>query len=344
MRHAPWLAMVLSCGVSPVGVSAQDVEMLGQRYGTRPPPSYYDEMVQDAAAFEFERGWSRQLQAQMTTPRFGPGGPSLTLGPRSGPVVGTFLIPVLLGMYSNSGATPPFPRETIETAYFGAQPGTITDYYAEVSGGLVTLFGDVGDWQRVSVADTIVTDGESGLMGAPLGGGGAANFVYELLTMQVGVDWGLYDNDGPDGISNSGDDDGFVDVVAVIHPTAGGECGGPNSPDRIWSHRWSLSAAVDTTFVTTTGRVGAPGFIKVDDYVIQPSLSCSGGALSPIGVFTHELGHAFGLPDLYDTDTSNGKHAGAGNWELMASGSWGCDNASPSTPCHMGAWSKEVLG
>jgi hypothetical protein len=28
----------------------------------------------------------------------------------------------------------------------------------------------------------------------------------------------------------------------------------------------------------------------------------------------------------------------------MASGSWGCNNASPSTPCHLGAWSKAQLG
>ena len=35
------------------------------------------------------------------------------------------------------------------------------------------------------------------------------------------IDWGQFDNDGPDGIPNSGDDDGFVDVLAVMHPTPG---------------------------------------------------------------------------------------------------------------------------
>jgi hypothetical protein len=63
--------------------------------------------------------------------------------------------------------------------------------------------------------------------------------------------------------------------------------------------------------------------------------------VSEIGVFAHELGHAFGLPDLYDTD---GGHSGAGSWDLMASGAWGCSGATPAQPCHMGAWTKSVLG
>ncbi len=79
----------------------------------------------------------------------------------------------------------------------------------------------------------------------------------------------------------------------------------------------------------------------MDDYVIQPAISCDGSELNEIGVFTHELGHAFGLPDLYDT---RGSHQGAGEWALMASGSWGCDGRSPDQPCHMNAWSKAVLG
>ena len=51
--------------------------------------------------------------------------------------------------------------------------------------------------------------------------------MYDLLGMMPPIDWGLYDNDGPDGMPNSGDDDGFVDVLSVLHPQRGGECGGP---------------------------------------------------------------------------------------------------------------------
>ncbi|MCZ4088723.1 immune inhibitor A domain-containing protein [Sinorhizobium psoraleae] len=59
--------------------------------------------------------------------------------------------------------------------------------------------------------------------------------------------------------------------------------------------------------------------------------------------FSHEFGHAFGLPDLYDSQKPF-TSSGIGTWGLMASGSWGGDNNHPETPSHMEAWSKEFLG
>jgi len=329
----------------PVGVRGQDVEMLGERYGSRPPASYYRLRAQDPTAFEFSRGLPIRLRLRLEAEAAGAsaGGAQRVLRPPEGPVVGTYEVPVLLGLFENSPPAAPFTRDQIAAAYFGGQAGTITDYYAEVSGARVTLVGDVRDWRRVDRPDTAYTVGENGIPEPhpPVGGGGAANFVWDLLELQVGVDWGRYDNDGPDGVANSGDDDGYVDVLAVMHPTLGGECG--SAGDQIWSHRWSLSSAVGEVYRTTTPSASG-GFVRVDDYTIQATLPCSGSGLNPIGVFTHELGHAFGLPDLYDTDSSDGLHAGAGIWDLMSSGNWGCDNASPATPCHMGAWSKAQLG
>lgn len=329
----------------PVAGAAQDVELLGERYGTPVPEAYLRARQTDPSAFNFRRGWGgRGLDLAVLAPGAAPtSGPALGLGPRPTAVTGTFRIPVLLGTYANSGGTPPFPTAQIQDAYFGVGTGTITDYYTEVSGGNVTLLGDVVAWKQTARPDTAYTVGESGLVSGPLGGGGAGNFVWELLQANPGIDWGPYDNDGPDGIANSGDDDGFVDVLAVIQPTRGGECGGSGSANRIWSHRWALSSAVFNTFETTTPSLSG-GNIRVDDYTIQPAIACSGGELSQIGVVAHELGHAWGLPDLYDTQNGNGRHAGAGIWDLMASGSWGCNNVTPESPCHMGAWSKAALG
>ena len=216
------------------GAAAQDVEMLGRRYGTPVPDGYERTRRADPGAFEFQRGLhgGRGLEFRASAGASS-GGPALSLGPRD-PVLGTYRIPVLLGLYGNSGSTPPFTRSQIDDAYFGTGPGTITAYYTEVSNGRATLVGDVLDWVQTARPDTAYTVGESGLVSGPLGGQGAGNFVYELLDLQSGVDWGLYDNDGPDGNPNSGDDDGFVDVLAVIHPTKGGECGGSGSSERIW--------------------------------------------------------------------------------------------------------------
>lgn len=327
--------------------------MLGRRHGTPVPEGYERTRRADPVAFELRRGLRGGRPFETRAFEGGSANaPSSTLGPRDEPVEGTYRIPVLLGLYENSGAQPPFVRETVRDAYFGSGSGTITDYYAEMSGGRVTLLGDLSDWARTSRPDTAYTVGESGLVTGSLGGAGAGNFVYDLLSLQAGIDWGPYDNDGPDGIPNSGDDDGYVDILAVVHPTRGAECGGSGSDDRIWSHRWSLSGAITDAGPYETGtRSAKGGFILVDDYIIQPAISCEHAGLNEIGVFTHELGHAFGLPDLYDTCSSSSlcpedttSHSGAGVWDLMAAGTWGCDDASPEKPCHMGAWTKAALG
>jgi hypothetical protein len=64
-----------------------------------------------------------------------------------------------------------------------------------------------------------------------------------------------------------------------------------------------------------------------------------------IGVFAHEFGHAFGLPDLYDTNRGvGGASPGLANWCLMSGGSWGGDGSSPDRPVHMSPWAKAYLG
>ena len=64
------------------------------------------------------------------------------------------------------------------------------------------------------------------------------------------------------------------------------------------------------------------GNILVDDYTVQPVLDCDSSEINEIGVLAHEIGHAFGLPDLYGTGSD---HGGVGRWGLMGSGAWGCD-------------------
>jgi len=59
----------------------------------------------------------------------------------------------------------------------------------------------------------------------------------------------------------------------------------------------------------------------------------------------HELGHLMlDLPDLYDTD---GSSQGAGDFEVMASGSWCRSSSDPywgQSPVHPSAWVKEYTG
>jgi hypothetical protein len=61
--------------------------------------------------------------------------------------------------------------------------------------------------------------------------------------------------------------------------------------------------------------------------------------LSSFGVLCHEVGHLFGLPELYAPGAAT--HEGIGKWGLMGQGTWvGRGNAPP----HLEAWSKLKLG
>jgi M6 family metalloprotease-like protein len=336
------LSAALATALPGSSASAQDdVELLGEIYGTRPPAAYYQLKAADPDAFEMVHGLAAPRSLGVSGPallRAGPAGAALTLGGRK--VYGTYRFPVLLALFSDS-PTAPFGAQAVQTQFFdGPNPtGTIPDLYAEMSGGLVNLIGIVQDWSRSRFTRLQVTAGVSGLSASSRLG----SFILDLLAQVQGVDWGLYDSDGPDGIPNSGDDDGYVDVLAVVQPTPGAECGGVESPNRVWSHKWNLRAAAGQDFVTTTMSAKAGfGPIRVSDYTIQPVYACTGTEINEIGVFAHELGHGFGLPDLY---APSGGQAGAGRWDLMGTGAWGCSATfEPQRPCHMGAWSKAALG
>ena len=162
--------------------------------------------------------------------------------------------------------------------------------------------------------------------------------IKELLDAHPEIPWEQYDNDGPDGVPNSDDDDGYVDFVAFVQPGFGGECNDGNS--HIWSHRYNLvDLGLGEYETKRPSKKG--GFVKIVDYTIQPARACDATSVNQIGVFAHEFGHAFGLPDLYDTTNRSG---GIGNWCLMAGGSWGGDGKSPEQPVQMSPWAKEVLG
>ena len=174
------------------------------------------------------------------------------------------------------------------------------------------------------------------------------NVIWFLFHALQGADpiieFGQFDNDGPDGVANSGDDDGYVDVAAFIYSGAPQNCGG--GATGIWPHRSTYSFQLgmnngDYSPYDTTDPAAGGGFIKVDDYVIQSGVQCDGVSLMGSGTISHELGHALDLPDLYDTDTDDGTDSeGIGNWGLMGTGG----HNTQLSPAHMSAWSKDRLG
>jgi immune inhibitor A len=87
-------------------------------------------------------------------------------------------------------------------------------------------------------------------------------------------------------------------------------------------------------------RIGNTNY-WVGDYTVEPE---DGG----VGVFSHEIGHDLGLPDLYDTSgNTGGAENSTGFWTLYSSGSYGStgkpQDGIGSKPIPMSAYEKIFL-
>ncbi len=326
---------------APLAVLAQIVPPAP---GVEIPQAYYDRIANDPKAFQFQKAWiDKANRAREAREKFlsipEPQGMTFASMPQqlreTMMVSGTTFVPVLMGKYLNTGADP-YPTATLQTKLFSAPPAaSMSSLYDEMSYGNLNLTGTVYGWYQVTQNDTYY-EGPAGCNGL-CGTAKTGQYIKEVLQLaDPAVNFGTYDNDGPDGIPNSGDDDGLVDFVAIVQPEIGGECGTNN----IWSHRWVVAGWPEfnnVPWTTNDARAGG-GFIQIWDYTIQPAKGsangCGAGTIE-IGVFCHEFGHAFGLPDLYDSGSE-----GIGHWGLMGSGNWN----SPTNPAHMDAWCKSQLG
>jgi M6 family metalloprotease-like protein len=284
---------------------------------------------------------------------------SLNLAAASGTagtkVAGRVIIPVVPIAFRN--VAPPYPRAEYETLLFSAlpigRPYSLKTFYEQLSNGNITVAGRVFDWVTADSNDTYYEDGCNGVgVLGPCPPRAVSRFGALLLrTLDVvsqgpssGTLWNDFDNDGPDGIPNSGDDDGYVDFVTFLQPERDGACAA--SPN-IWAHRFVVRAwNGGSPYVTRTPWSGHPGqFLKVDDYIIQSAVggssACDPSSPMPIGTIAHETGHVFGLPDLYDTGLNSAEVTqGIGEWGLMGSGSY----ARPYSPARFEAWSLFELG
>lgn len=262
-------------------------------------------------------------------------------------VTGTINIPVIPVQFSpNTTPTPPTAARIAQILFAGPNPpyGTAHDYYNEVSYGLVNLTGTVLPYTTLPIFDAYYEGGSNGLPTTPGSGDKVGRLMKDALdALDLNTNFGQFDNDGPDRVPNSGDDDGVVDLISFIHPEKGGECGGGSA--NIWAHRWVYSGWNGAPYSTNDNWTGHQGQkIKIDDYSIQGALTCAGTEMQ-IGTFCHEIGHVFGLPDLYDIDKSpplptTAPSQGDGYWTLMAGGNWNTQDS----PAHLSAWEKSKLG
>lgn len=220
------------------------------------------------------------------------------------------------------------PSRAYEDLFFSLDSfptGSMNDYFLEVSYNAYSIDGAVTDWTTANntYASYANPDGSQD-----------PNTAREMIQDAVAqldpsIDYSQFDNDGPDGIPNSGDDDGYVDALFFIHAGPGQEQSGDTND--IWSHAWSFWGGLPTS-----------DGVQFNRYSVEPEMLVAGDLMT-LGVFAHEYGHVLGLPDLYDTDYSS---AGIGEWGLMSGGSWTSRPGDPagSSPSHLSAWCKMQLG
>ncbi len=184
----------------------------------------------------------------------------------------------------------------------GAQ-GSVYDYFQEVSYGQLSLYCDVlGPYVA---SHNMYYYGRNSLNGDD--SNPYALFLEAVSYASRNVNLADYDTDG----------DGFVDNVHIIFAGYGEEAGADS--DAIWSHE-SGFPPVDVNGV------------KIDRYSCTPELRGNNGdGISRIGPCCHEIGHALGAMDYYDTDYDNGGlFDGTGEWDIMAQGSWNNDGITPA--------------
>ena len=197
---------------------------------------------------------------------------------------------------------------------FGGNPtGTLTEFYWEDSFGQFLVEVDVhGPYvSNRSREDRCYYGGiEPGTAGGDLdliddvlgiGGGGALGMATEGVPQaDVDVDFSQYDND----------DDGFVDFVGMLH--SGPDMAVTGDPCHTWSH------AIQYTLGTSPVGLATGDGVQVDRLFTMPEFDNKGSKLN-IGVATHEMLHALGEPDYYNTSYGS---AGTGDWDIMAGGSY----------------------
>jgi len=250
-----------------------------------------------------------------------------------------WLIPIIRIQFTDSSIV--HTKAELERRLFdstGAEPtGSMFDYYRWVSGRRLRVRGEV-------VATVLLPHDRNYYAGDAWGVNavGSPNNDYGMFRDAVTacdgtVDFSRFDLDN----------DGYVDMLWLVHAGPGGEITG-NRRD-LWSITsratagWSNGSPADCNDLV-------PGTItqhmRIDRFTVLPELSgLHPGQLNEIGVFCHEFGHTLGLPDLYDTSVLGGAaNTGPGNWALMSSGAYGGDGASPESPSHMGAWCSLWLG
>ncbi len=163
------------------------------------------------------------------------------------------------------------------------------------------------------------------------------------LAKEDDIDWTVFDNNG----------DGQVDMVFYIYAGWGENTVKAYDPDAIWPHEYPYATAVTLNSgqiirfacmaASSEARYKSKAQLEAD--VKDPQFAPTGYnvanlRMDGVGTSIHELSHALGLPDMYDTRTSGETNFGMDAWSIM---DYGCYNYGGRYPCMYTAYERDFM-
>ena len=249
--------------------------------------------------------------------------------------VGTRRAIALFATFAETDPPSSSPPDWSSDLFDPALPGSFSHFYDTMSFGKLQVRGQVAARTYASAHPA-----EHYVSADPTQEGRFGAFCQEILEQaDADIDFSQYDSDGPDGIANSGDDDGVVDALFIVVGRM--------------PHGFILGRA------TGVGNLGLAADFEADDISaagVPIAVQASEGAIlrgptyaEAVGTMCHEYGHVLGLPDLYNTAylrqadrRPEEDSAGIGAWGLMGWGALGWNgHDGPNSLC---AWSRVRLG
>ena len=213
-------------------------------------------------------------------------------------------------------------------------PGSFSHFYRAMSFDQLLVDGEVAPrvYTSSQPVDAYLAEGagESGRYGS---------FSLDILEqVDREIDFTRFDSDGPDGVPNSADDDGYVDALFLVLAS---------TPENFLQGEATGIAHLGFSNDFSTDERTARG-LRIRILSHMGTIQRGRTFAEAIGSMCHEYGHVLGLPDLYDIafidqgGPPEWDSAGIGAWGLMGWGATGWNgNDGPNSFC---AFSRMRLG
>lgn len=226
------------------------------------------------------------------------------------------LIVILISFPDQAPKASPESAEQLIFSKNEIAAGSLADYFSEVSQGRVQISGKVYGWFEAAHPGNFYANSHYGHQPEtfPHNAGG---LVQEAIAFaeKAGADFSLYDNSKQ----------GAVDGLVVIFSGPGGNAG--KKRELLWP--WLGHLSMDGAKPAFKNGVKIDRYITVNEQNLRREPNF-------VPAFCHELGHLFGLPDLYDWNAAS---FGIGKFGLMGIGVYGGGKSFWPD-----AWSRVYLG